>query len=197
MLLATLTPDFLELPAHISDLIPPRPPGFALGRETFARRTGVVFDPLGPAESSTSLTLNVLLNRHRLERMNRAVLADPDMPAATAIIGQLVDRSWKMEREDGQQGALQRIVAGQVLDRLYPLVTDNSASDDLRAQVLAEIRSLQRWLDRVSGSSRLDEDWSRFFELSRFDIQRFLASPDDFRIPPPVQPPPGSPIGGS
>lgn len=197
MLLTTLTPEFLELPAHIADLIPPRPPGFALGRETFARRTGVVFDPLGPAESATSLTLDALLNRHRLERMNRAVLADPGMPAASAIIGQLVDRSWKMERKDGQQGALQRIVASQVLDRLYPLVTDNSASEDLRAQVLAEIRSLQRWLDRVSGSSRLDEDWSRFFELSRFDIQRFLASPDDFRIPPPVQPPPGSPIGGS
>lgn len=195
LLLATLTPEFLDLPDHVSALIPPRPPGHALGRETFARRTGKTFDPLGPAESSASLTLDVLLNRERLERMNRAALMDSNLPSATAIIGQLVEHSWKTDPGDGHEGALQRIVAGQVLNRLYPLVTDKRASDDLRGQALAEVRGLQRWLERASGSSRLDEDWKRFYELARFDIQRFLAKPDDFSAPPPVQAPPGSPIG--
>ncbi|NNL94023.1 MAG: DUF5117 domain-containing protein [Xanthomonadales bacterium] len=194
-LLQTLAADFLVLPQHISALISPRPPGHSLGRESFARRTGAVFDPLSPAESAARLTLDVLLNRTRLERMNRASLADSSLPSASTVLRALVERTWQMDRENGARGAVQRIVASQVLNRLYPLAIDSRASSDLRAQALAELSELQRWLERVSGS-REDKDWKQFLELARFDIRRYMARPGDFDPTPPPVAPPGSPIGG-
>ncbi|NNE04720.1 MAG: peptidase, partial [Xanthomonadales bacterium] len=167
----------------------------SLGRESFARRTGAVFDPLSPAESAARLTLDVLLNRTRLERMNRASLADSSLPSASTVLRALVERTWQMDRENGARGAVQRIVASQVLNRLYPLAIDSRASSDLRAQALAELSELQRWLERVSGS-REDKDWKQFLELARFDIRRYMARPGDFDPTPPPVAPPGSPIGG-
>ena len=47
-LINTLDPSLLMLPQSVMDIIPPRPPGNALGRESFSRSTGIFFDPWHP-----------------------------------------------------------------------------------------------------------------------------------------------------
>ncbi len=194
-LLGTLDPEFLALPDRLMTLIPPRPPGHYLGRESFARQTGTTFDWLAPAAASSRLTLDVLLHPNRLERMARQKVADSKLPGSDDLIGQLVDATWDAPKTGGAQGIIQRATARQVLDRLGLLLTDGGVSGEIRGQALAAIRQLDDWLATQAGK-RLDEDWQRHYELARFQIAAWLESPLEFKASAPPVTPPGSPIGG-
>src|SRR5205085_1658298 len=67
--LQTLRPEFLEIPARVTALLPPRPPGYPRDRETFGSHTGLVFDPQAAAESWIDMELGLLLNPERLARV--------------------------------------------------------------------------------------------------------------------------------
>lgn len=68
-LLRTLTPDFLQLPASISAIIPPKAYGYKKSRESTQGYTGALLDPLAMAEASAGHTLNILLHPERLARL--------------------------------------------------------------------------------------------------------------------------------
>ena len=67
--LQTLRPDFLEMPAKLVALLPPRPPGYPRDRESFDSHDGMVFDPQAAAESWINAELDLLLNPERLSRI--------------------------------------------------------------------------------------------------------------------------------
>ena len=103
-LLDTLDPALLTLPRILLEQIPARPPGHNLSRESFARTTGVLFDPMAPAASATSLTLDVLLNRNRSARMNAFHAIDASLPSFADLLDSLLDMSWYTNRRAGLQG---------------------------------------------------------------------------------------------
>jgi hypothetical protein len=194
-LLDTLSADFLLLPETVTDLITPRPPGNPLDRETFARQTGPVFDPLGPAAASARLTLDVLLHPQRLARMNRQRLADPRLPDAGVLLDTVFAATWRMERGGGMAGAIQRQTGQQVLDRVAAMVNQPDLGADIRAQAMHAVMSLDEWLGNQS-RRRLDTDWDRHYAQARRDVRAVLNTPTEYTPSPPPKAPPGSPIGG-
>src|SRR5262249_12999346 len=66
--LQTITPEFLAIPGRISKLIPPRPSQIA-PYEAFPAHTGMTFDPLAAAETSSRMTIGVLLDPARAARL--------------------------------------------------------------------------------------------------------------------------------
>ena len=195
-LIKTLDPLVLILPQSVIDIIPPRPPGHALGRESFSRSTGIIFDPLAPAASSISLTLDVLLNRQRAARLNIFHAADPELPDFETILDELLEASWYEERRTALAGAIQRIKSDQLLNRLMALATDTKAVTQIRAQAFLTIKSLDYWLSLKSPKNlKLDNEWTAFYTLARQSIATMINDPS--RVSPDqVQPvPPGSPIG--
>ncbi|MDX1460561.1 MAG: zinc-dependent metalloprotease [Xanthomonadales bacterium] len=192
-LLNTLSPEFLELPAGLAQQIPPRPPGHPDHRELFRRATGSVFDPLAPAAASASLTLDVLFDQRRLARLHRQQLLDPVQPGPDHVLGEIVGYTWHRERQEGVQGAIQREVARQVLDRLFRLAASSEVEPSLRAAGLDALSGLRTHLDQVRG--RPDTAWSRFYALARFDLDRYFREPGWVPAGAKPTPPPGSPIG--
>ena len=69
-LLATLSPDYLQLPESLLALIPPKAYSDSNGRESFSGRYGLAFDPLSAAEASANHTLALLLHPQRLNRLS-------------------------------------------------------------------------------------------------------------------------------
>lgn len=193
-LINTLDPSVLMLPQAVVDIIPPRPPGHALGRESFSRSTGVIFDSLAPATSSISLTLDVLLNRQRATRLNIFHATDPELPDFNAILDELLEASWYEERRTAIAGGIQRIKSDQVLNRLMALATDTKTGNQVRAQAFLTIKSLDIWLATQS-PLKMDIEWTAFYTLARQSIAIMMNDPSS--MPPgKVQPvPPGSPIG--
>jgi len=198
-LLAAIEPETLALPQQLVDLIPPRPPGYDLSREAFARSTGITFDPLSPAESAIGLTLEVMLDTTRAARMNDFHAADPSLPGFMTVLEAIIQDSWLSKRQAGVQGAIQRAKNAQVLNAQMSLASNSSASPQIRAQALFSIQKLEDWLGvqaivELSGAQP-DVEWAASYAKARQDIALWLSDPDKMAPANAKPAPPGSPIG--
>src|SRR6476620_963938 len=86
---ATLKPSELALPRTALDKIPPRPAGWGMHRELFARYTGDTFDPIAPAAIAADVTIGFLLQPDRAARMVAQHAVDPSLPGLAEVIGAL------------------------------------------------------------------------------------------------------------
>lgn len=188
----TLSPEVLRLPEGLAAAIPPRPPGYSRSRESFTGATGVAFDPLAPAESAVSLTLDVLLEPTRAARLGRARTAEPSQPGFEEVVDAVLRASWYAERPEGVAGAIRRAVDAQVLDRLMRLAVDSAVAADVRALALDAVYELDAWLERRRES---DRSWRAHYREARLRIARMLDDPASVEAFPEVTPPPGAPIG--
>jgi len=186
-LVATLDPARLELPQSLVDSLPPRVPEDPKSRETFASRTGIVFDSLAPANSAVALVLRVLLDPARATRLVRS-----GSPGFDAVLRALARSSWYADPQGGVQGAIQRQTNIQVLDAVLRLAFDPAVDGDVRAQSLSAIREFERWLSRRDPR---DPAWSAHYAFARSEIERLTSDPASLdTLPVPIIPP-GSPIG--
>ncbi len=192
-LINALEPGILMLPQSLVDTIPPRPPGYQLGRESFARSTGVIFDQLSPAESAIGLTLDVMLNPQRAARMNAFHAGDASFPGFVAVLDALNEASWYMQRQSNMPGALQRMKNQQVLHAQMALAANTEASPQVRTQALVAIQTLGKWLAKQS-KTRLDGDWTAHYARARLEITRWLEDPASLAPAKKKDAPPGSPI---
>jgi len=186
-LLGTLDPGVLRLPQGLVDTITPRVPNDPKSRETFSGMTGMNFDALAPARSAVALTLQVLLDRGRAARLERAGAIGFE-----SVVQGLLNASWYAEPLQGVEAAIQRQTNMQVLYGLLDLAFDTSADVDVRAKTYAAVTELQDWLSRRGpGDSALRAQY-RFAE---HEIQRLMENPDAIKALTPTVVPPGSPIG--
>ncbi len=189
-----LNPEVLMLPQPLVNLIPPRPPGHKLGRESFARSTGVSFDPLSPAASLVSLTLETMLNQQRAARMNAFHAADPSQPDFKQILDALNNVSWYEKRQTNMTAAIQRIKNEQILHAQMALVANTDATSQVRAQALVSIQNLDKWLTKQS-KKRAGDDWVAHYAKARLEIKLWLEDPSRLAPESKKPSPPGSPIG--
>ena len=186
-LLATLDPALLRLPQNLLDTITPRVPNDPRSRETFAGATGINFDALAPARAAVSLTLEVLLDRHRAARLARS-----PAPGFDAVTRGLLAASWYADPAEGTEAALQRQTNLQVLYALLGLALDAEADGDARALALSAVNELERWLAKRSPR---DAMLNAHYVFARHEIRRLLDDPAAIDSLVPVAAPPGSPIG--
>ncbi len=194
ILLHTLSPTVLRLPDELVDSIPARPAGFAKTRETFPTDTGVVFDPLGAAESAVALTLDVLLEPTRAARMIAGNARQAGMPGFGELTESLVRATWFSRQRPGTDGEIQRVTNSLVLERLMLLSINQEADEQVQAIAFDRINELDSWLaTRLAVETR--RRWRAHYRLARHKIKRTLEDPASLETLVPVTPPPGSPIG--
>lgn len=185
-LLQTLQADVLRLPANLAAQISPRPPGHPKSREAFTGHTGGIFDPLAPAASAVSLTLEVLLDPQRAARMTRQ-----GAPGFRDLVEQLIAASWGAN-VGAADALLQRQTNMLVLEALLRLAFDETADVAVRAAALSGVDSLHGRTRRLVSA---DPDELAFLRLAGLKIDRVLADPAVLEAMPSVTVPPGSPIG--
>ncbi len=192
-MLATLTPEALLLPEPLLALLPGRPPGYWPHRELFERDTGPVFDAFAPAEAAAAMTVGLLLQPERANRLSNFHALDATLPGLDEVLEQLLNKSWKAPRQRGPAGAIQSLVDHAVLDGVMRLAASEQATERTRAPVYASLRSLMRFLERRT--SREPGVSAAHYRYGLMRIQRFLDDPARHPPPPPPDIPPGSPIG--
>lgn len=192
-LLETLQPDALLLPESLLALIPGRPPGYWSHRELFARSTGPVFDAFAPAAAAANLTVSLLLQHERANRLVNFHGLDPSLPSLDEVLEQIIGQSWKANRRSGGASVVQSLVDHAVLDGIMRLAANEQASQPARASAYASLLALEKTLERRS--ARDSGPAADHYRYGRLRIQRFLKDPEKHR--PAVAPdiPPGSPIG--
>jgi hypothetical protein len=192
-LAATLRPSELTIPKQILDLIPPRPPGYAVHRELFPRTTGEGFDPITPAAIAADVTIGFVLQPDRAARMVAQRALDPTLPGLEEVIDKLTIATFGAATTSPYEAEVRRATERVLVDRLTWLA---QASPNHQVRAVASMK-----LQRLSGRLRVatgknDADLASHTLLAA-DIKRFLERPvaEGAHIIAPPPAPPGAPIG--
>jgi hypothetical protein len=119
----------------------------------------------------------------------------PEQPAFDELLSELMQASWRSSRQAGAEGAIQRRTNTQVLERLMLLAANREAGKDVQAQAFDSVNQLDRWLGGQAGSES-DAAWRAHYAHARWQIERMRQDPSSLEQIVPLEPPPGSPIGG-
>jgi hypothetical protein len=187
-LAATLKPSELAVPKNALDKIPPRPSGWGMHRELFARYTGDAFDPISPASIAADVTIGFTLQPDRAARMVAQHALDPSLPGLSEVIDTLTKATFKSAAGTPYEQEIRRATARALIDRLMWL-----AGGATMPQVRAEASAA---LGRLAGDglpTAADDAANKLFAA---DIKRFLERPmEPIRTPATFDAPPGAPIG--
>ena len=188
LVLDTLEPSFLALPRGVRASLVPPAPGYDRDRESFDPRASF-FDPLAAAAAAADLALELLLDPERARRLADQALADPEEPSLADVLERLVARLWDAAAGTDEERALREEVQAAALDRLFALVTDERASERVRAAVHVTLVQLAR-----SVANATPADPARAWQRER--LRRYLEDPATERVELRTRRlPPGSPIG--
>jgi hypothetical protein len=196
-LLETLDPDFLAIPEHILELIPPPAYGYDRGREQFTIHTGLTLDPLAAAEASADYTFTFLLNPQRLARLVEQAARKPYYLSATEILATM--RRQLQEQVSGGAGnyqhAIARVVEQRFIYHLLQLAAMKNIQPQVAATALSALIDIQGQLpERIANSSANSPDRAHLRYLLD-QIEQFRRNPAEFKVPPAPSLPDGSPIG--
>jgi hypothetical protein len=191
-LLATLQPAALRLPESLLRTIPPRAPGYGRTVESFASRIGLAFDPLAAAESSSALTIGLLLHPERASRLVEFHARDASQPGLLELLDALAAATWKSAKLGGMDAELQRVVQSTALRGMMSLASNESALPQARAEVSLRLDDLAAWLKAQAAT---DASWKAHYRFAEAEIRQFREDPKKLNLPKPIEAPPGQPIG--
>ncbi|HXA10398.1 MAG TPA: zinc-dependent metalloprotease, partial [Chthoniobacterales bacterium] len=190
--LQTLRPEFLEMPAKLVALLPPRPPGYPRDRESFDSHTGLVFDPLAAAESWINAELDLLLNPQRLSRIVAQDAAAVHGLSLNELFDAILLAGERTAQQTGPQKEIARAVEKQFLNHLLPLALERDTEPQVNAYAMRRIADLEaKWKARSANDPA--EMAQNAYLLAQID--QFHRDPKALEIPMPPRIPDGSPIG--
>lgn len=189
-LLKTITPEALAIPENLLKLIPPKPPGYYRGRESFKTNTGLTFDPLAAAEAAAGMSIRALLQPQRAARLIEQKARFKEMPGLDGTIDQLINQTWKNEASNSYHQAIQSTIAQVALKQLLGLAVDSGTTAAVRGMALSKIDNLKQWLQ--TNPKNINPETKAF---GLFLIHQLSINPDTFKLPKSPKLPDGSPIG--
>jgi hypothetical protein len=198
-ILKTLSSENLAIPTSKLDLFPPRAFGFKRSRESFKSMTGVSFDPLSAASTSSEFTLSLLLN---VERMNRLVVQS-SLNNSTSQVMSLEYLFKKLTENTFENKILENLKDSDYLVEVQQTINNNylkyllnlSANDNSFFQLKAEAnKEISRISDLLNSKkySKINNNYkSEYLNI----IRKFKSEPELFKIISSPKIPDGSPIG--
>ena len=190
----TLSPAVLTLPESLLAQLPPRPPGTPSTAESFPAKTSVTFDPVTAAEGAADLTLAMLLQPDRMNRLVEYHARDAAQPTVEDVLQAALDAAGS--RTDASSSAastssgaglsdvIRSAVTARVVEAMLRLAASPESSSVTQSLVLARLHALAE-------AQRPDPQGAYL----RRRIGQFERTPETFQPEPKVTLPPGMPIG--
>ena len=153
--------------------------------------TGLTFDPMAAAESAADLTLALLFNPQRANRLVEYHARDAANPGLDEVLSSVLKATWQAPRATGLAAETQSAVESATLESLLGLAASNKTSDEARAIARMQVTALKAQLTANFALPR-EAQAHRAAALAR--IAEFERDPAKFVPAPPVEAPPGMPI---
>ena len=185
--LKTLSADHLAIPKEKLELFPPRAHGYNRSRESFQSNNGVGFDALGAAATASDMTLAILLNPQRANRMVQQAALDKTQMGLDGMLLTLVAETLFTKVNDTYKASVQESINYNVLKHLMNLSVHPKAIPQTKAFAKAQLKKIrtQLSLDAMGANSAYMVD----------EINSFLKAPEKFKVIASPKIPDGSPIG--
>ncbi|MDT7832149.1 zinc-dependent metalloprotease [Flavobacteriaceae bacterium S356] len=189
--LRTLDVKEIGIPKNILSIFPPRAMGYGRSRESFKSKNGVAFDPFGAVETSSQMTLELLLHPERVSRLVQHKSLNKDQIGLVEVLDQLIKESINKKYKDPYYQELQNVVNVQVLNQLFSLISNKNTYKQVTAITrakLLEIKDIYRSSKR-KGLEKIYGD-----EMVTM-INSFMKNPKSYKKINSPKIPDGSPIG--
>jgi hypothetical protein len=184
--LNTLDAETLAIPERILDLFPPRAFGYSRSRESFKSKTGVSFVALGATATASDMSLGLLLNSERANRLIQQKSLENSNLGLEEVLQELVKNTIDQQHNSAYLTEVQNTINFNVLKHLMNLSANPGSIPQVKA--LAN-KTLQGLKDRFNKS-----DSAVALEMS-YRIDQFMDGPEKFKVIPSPKIPDGSPIG--
>jgi hypothetical protein len=191
LLMRSIDPATLEIPAGIVDMIPPRAPGAEQNRELFSKRTGVTFDALAPAEALSDFTMGLIFNSERANRIVQQSAVGMS-PSLNDVLNETINSTFKSARKSGMQLLIQLQTEQVLLTHLMNLALEPGSAPMTRAIAKSALNDLGTY---VSAQLKSTTDPVVKAHL-QFAADR-IANPTALPATPARSLPPGAPIGST
>jgi hypothetical protein len=183
-----LSPDVLTLPDRISLMIPPRPPMYYGVGETFAKRTGMSFDPMAAAEALAHFELGFLFNAERANRLEQ-FKAQKGTMGWGEVLDTIIQKTWMAPKQEGLKGQVQAQTQQIVLTWLLALSKHNNANYMVKSICFDRLNNLKAYAKRQADLNPIS--WRPHY---LYAIER-IEKPKDIELPQHTEIAPGAPIG--
>ena len=183
-ILKTVSAETLAIPKEKLDLFPPRAFGYWRSRESFKGKTGVGFDALSVAETSSDMSLRLLLHPERANRLVQQKSVDKKQLGLEDMLNTLIDHTFKKNHKDLYYSEVQHMVNTNVLKYIMNLAVSDNAYFQTNAIANKAVSTILQGL----GNSAYDNQY-------RLLIRRFNEEPEKFKLKSAPKIPDGSPIG--
>jgi hypothetical protein len=194
-ILDSLSPEALDLPEPVIDLLLPRPAEYHPNEEMFTGLTAPTFDPLSAAATGADLAVRLLLRPERTARLVDFHRRDPSLPGLEEVLKGLEDKLFNGAAPKGERLAeVRRTEQWVLVRRLIALAGDPLAAPGVRSRVEAELHTLAG--RTVAGSAAVPDRAQTAFlnrEIARYLDRRGVE--ESAKRPEPPVAPPGQPIG--
>jgi hypothetical protein len=193
-LAVSLKPSELALPKAALQKIPPRPSGWGMHRELFARYTGDTFDPISPAAIAADVTIGFLLQPDRAARIVAQHAVDPSLPSLRDVMKTLQAATFGATANTPYEQEIRRATSRALVERLMWLA-GGAPMPQVRAAASSTLAFIQQNPGTVFGNQPSPDDLNAA-SLIASDVKRFLERPmEPIRTPTTFDAPPGAPIG--
>jgi hypothetical protein len=178
MVLQSLQPEALRIPARVAALIPPVPPGYDGDLSLIPSSAGSAFDVVGAAHSLAQEIVDGLLHPGRAARLVAFHARDAANPPLREVTEALVAATWGApQAADAQDAVLRRVAQRAVLDGLLDLAGSADATAEVRAAVEAQLAQLRARIATPAAGQTPEEQGHR--AAAWRDIERHFAGEDD------------------
>jgi len=197
-MIETLSPRVLAIPDHILELIPPRPPGYPRGRESFPNRTGFTLDPLAVAEAAADHTLALLLHPQRANRLVEQQARNRRLPGLDGLLQQLQDDLWARPAQGNKlEDELRRVVQKRHLEHLLHLSQSPDASGQAQALAQLSLQMLHEDMMAAQGTNKKLDAYAAHLLWCQNRLAAFWREPETVTPLPAIPLPDGAPIGAA
>ena len=186
-LLNTLSAENLAIPEDKLELFPPRAYGYERTRESFKSDMGVAFDPFGAVETSCDMSLGLLLNSERMNRVYQQHVLDPSQLDIKELIETLTAETIKKPTKTDYLGEVQQTINISILKHIMAI----ASNEKLMPQALAQINFEVMKIKVILQERRIDP----MAILLVKEIEKYLGNPSGYKAPEVPKIPDGSPIG--
>lgn len=187
-ILKTIDAEVLAIPKNKLNLFPPRAFGYGRSRESFKGKTGVGFDALSVTATASDMTLNLLLNPQRANRLVQQMSLDNSQLGLDEVLQTLINESFKKNYKDAYLTEVQQMVNVNVLKYIMNLAISDNAYFQVNAIANKAINSISEILRDKKNNVKYASQYARL-------IREFKAKPEKFKLKPSPKIPDGSPIG--
>ncbi|RMZ50715.1 DUF5117 domain-containing protein [Flavobacteriaceae bacterium PRS1] len=184
VILKTIDAEVLAIPKSKLNLFPPRAFTYGRSRESFKGKTGVGFDALSVTSTASDMTLRLLLNPERANRLVQQKSLDNSQLSLDEVLQIIINQSFNKKYKNNYLNEVQQMININVLKYIMTLAVNDAAYFQVNAIANKAITSIYESLD----NSVYANQYKRL-------IKQFNKEPEEFKLEASPKIPDGSPIG--